>query len=250
MTSFKRKPNRTRIAIHTAIGVAIALTAPLAQADITGNIGVVSKYVLRGITNSAENNGAATQGGFDWSHPSGIYAGYWGSNLSYGNTTTTTGFENDLYAGYKLKAGPVGLNFGAIHYAYTQVADADATEALVAASIGPATFGVKYLLDNVVWGNKGDMYWTLDVAQALPSDFTLAGTLGYYVYDKSDPGTAGTIPAGTTKTSSAFRHVNLTLSHPIINKTTTMGVTYIVGGKDRTETKQHDAVVLSLSTTF
>ena len=232
------------------LAAALVLATPLAQADITGNIGVVSKYVLRGITSNAENDGAAVQGGFDWSHASGLYAGYWGSNLDYGNATSATGFENDLYAGYKFKAGNVGLNAGVIYYYYTEVEDSDAPEAIASVGMGPLTLGVKYLLDDVVWGNQGDMYWTLDYAQALPAKFSLGASLGYYVYDDSDPGTPGTIAAGTTTESSAFRHLNLTLSHPIINDAATMSLTYIVGGEDRTGADQKDAMVLAVSTTF
>jgi len=52
--------------LTAAVGMAVAgLTAPLAaQAEITGNIGVFSKYVLRGITNAPESDVPAVQGGF------------------------------------------------------------------------------------------------------------------------------------------------------------------------------------------
>lgn len=236
----------------TAGGLAAALTlaTPLAQADITGNIGVVSKYVLRGITSNAQNDVTAVQGGFDWSHASGLYAGYWGSNLDYGNATSVTGFENDIYGGYKFKAGDVALNAGVIYYYYTEVEDSDAPEAVLSVGLGPLTLGAKYLLDDVVWGNQGDTYLTLDYAQALPATFNFAASLGYYVYDESDPGAPGTIAPGTTTESSAFRHLNLTVSHPIMKDAATMGLTYIVGGKDRAGNDQKDAVVLGLSTTF
>lgn len=236
--------------LSLAVGVAVAAAVPMtASADLTGNIGVVSKYVLRGITNNAENDGTAVQGGLDFT-AGGFYLGYWGSNLDYGNTATATGFENDIYAGYKFGLGPVTLNVGAIYYYYTEVDDSDAPEAVLAASFGPVTLGVKYLADDVVWGNQGDMYLTADFAQALPANFNFGASLGYYVYDDSDPGEPGTIPAGTTTEDSAFRHLNLTISHPIAKDSATMSVTYIVGGKDRTGTDQKDAVVLGLSTTF
>ena len=55
----------------------------VAHADVTGNIAVVSKYVLRGITNDTESDTATLQGGFDYAHSSGVYVGYWGSGLDY-----------------------------------------------------------------------------------------------------------------------------------------------------------------------
>jgi uncharacterized protein (TIGR02001 family) len=228
------------------------LVAMPAQADLTGNIGVVSKYVLRGITNSnslgTENDGAAVQGGLDWSHSSGVYLGYWGSSLGYGDASKpnpqTTGFESDIYGGYKFKAGPVALDVGLIQYLYTAIGDADGLEAVVNAGIGPVTVGVKYLTGDVVWGNKGDIYTTVGYTQALPSDFKLAGVLGYYVYKDSGE----FIPA--TVESSAFRHVDLKLSHPLGKTGADMSLTYIVGGKDRQGLDQSNAIVLGLSTGF
>lgn len=244
------------------LAVAFAFAAPLAQADITGNIGVVSKYVLRGISNtasgSAENDGTAVQGGLDWSHKSGVYVGYWGSNLDYVTTSpgqtanSGNGFENDLYAGYKAKLGPVTLTAGAIYYYYLNMDEGNAAEIVGNVGFGPVSAGLKYLTKDVFWGNQGDIYWTVDYAQPLPSDFTFGASLGYYTYDDSDPGTASNlkIAAGTTTESSAFRHLNLTISHPVANKAATMAVTYIIGGEDRSGRDQDDQIVLGLSTTF
>jgi len=237
--------------LTAAVGMAVAgLTAPLAaQAEITGNIGVFSKYVLRGITNAPESDVPAVQGGLDYSHASGFYAGYWGSSLSYGGRMTEggtypNGFENDVYAGYKLKAGPVELNFGAIYYLYTQITDADAAEAVVAATFGPVTVGAKYLTKDVAWGNQGDTYFTVDFGQDLPSEFKFAAQLGYYLYTDS----GDYIP--TTSESSAFRHLNLGISHPLGKTGATMGLTYIIGGKDRQGVQQTNAVVLAVTTGF
>ena len=239
-------------AVSTAIGLAIAAAAApvAAESTITGNIGVVSKYVLRGIPNHAEHDSTAVQGGVDYAHGSGLFAGYWGSNLDYGDASSNTGFENDFYGGYAFTAGPVSMKAGLTYYLYSNVDDSNAPEAFFSATYGPVTFGAKYLLDDVIWGNKGDTYLTLDYAHALPKGFNFAATLGYYLYDDSDPGEPGTIAPGTTTENGAFRHLNLTVSHPIINDKTTMGVTLIIGGKDRSGVEQKDTVVLGLTTTF
>ncbi|WP_353888181.1 TorF family putative porin, partial [uncultured Acinetobacter sp.] len=44
--------------------------APASEHTISGNIGVLSSYNLRGITNVPENSGATIQGGLDYSHAS------------------------------------------------------------------------------------------------------------------------------------------------------------------------------------
>lgn len=247
---FTKKVTSLRM-LSVAVAASVAgLAAPLAaQADVTGNIGVFSKYVLRGITNAPENDGAAVQGGLDYSHSSGVYVGYWGSSLGYANRTSDSatfpnGFESDIYAGYKVKLGPVELNAGVIYYTYTQVLDSDAAEVVLAAGFGPVTVGAKYLTKDVAWGNTGDTYFTVDFAQDLPSEFKFAAQLGYYLY--TDDGDF--IP--TTAENSGFRHLNLMLSHPFGKTGATMGITYIVGGEDRQGVKQENAVVLALTTGF
>lgn len=248
-----------RLTAH-GLAASLALAAPLAQADITGNIGVVSKYVLRGISSplpfAAESDGPAVQGGLDWSHASGIYLGYWASSLDYSVTaasatqTTVSGVENDIYGGYKAKLGPVTLIAGAIYYYYLNMDGGNAVEVVGNVGVGPVVFGVKYLTKDVFWGNKGDMYWTADYAQPLPSDFTFGASLGYYVYDNSDPGTDLKVSTGATTEDSGFRHLNLTVSHPVANKAATMAVTFIIGGEDRSGFDQDNQVVLGLSTAF
>jgi uncharacterized protein (TIGR02001 family) len=237
--------SRRLLSLTLAGTVAGLVVATPAQADITGNIAVVSKYVLRGITNSPENNGTAVQGGLDYAHSSGLYLGYWGSNLSYADPgVSASGFENDLYGGYKFKAGPVDLNFGLIYYLYNQIGHADTAELLVAAGVGPVTFGAKILTQDVAWGNQGDIYWTVDYTQPLPKDFKLAGTLGAYTYKDSGK------YIDSSSESTAFRHLNLALSHPLGKTGADMAVTYIIGGKDRQGAMQSNAIVLGVSAGF
>ena len=61
--------------------------APAAEAaasphTLTGNVGLFSSYRFRGIDQTAGK--PALQGGFDYSHASGIYVGNWNSNVSSG----------------------------------------------------------------------------------------------------------------------------------------------------------------------
>lgn len=97
------------------LACAAVLGAPTAMAGVTGNAGVVSEYLFRGIEQSG---GAAVQGGIDYAHDSGLYLGTWASNT--GGPAAAGGTEVDLYGGFALKAGPVGLDFGAIYYLYNE----------------------------------------------------------------------------------------------------------------------------------
>ncbi|HXF07081.1 MAG TPA: TorF family putative porin [Candidatus Acidoferrales bacterium] len=234
----------------TALGV-LSLTAQSAHAAVTGNIGVFSKYVLRGVTNDAESDDPALQGGFDYTHDSGFYVGYWGSSLDYnyetnGDTTAKTGFENDFYFGYAPTIGDVTFNIGLIQYYYISVDDSDLTEALLGVSYKGAYAKMQYLLNDGVWGNSGDIYWTAGYSFPLPSDFTFAIDLGYYTYDDNDNDELGAV----TLQDSGFRHANFTLSHPIGETGATMAVTYIIGGETRDEVDQGDTMVFSIKYAF
>jgi len=267
-----------------ALAVSALATPMVAQAELSGNIGVYSAYVLRGITAAEsfgyENDGAAVQGGLDWSADnSGWYVGYWGSSLSYtsdptidtyddnGNVTGSVdgclkaddcpavGFENDIYAGYSGTAGDFGYDVGLIYYYYIGVMEANGLEVKLSGSWKGATLGVNYLTNDVAWGNTGDMYWTLGYDFSLPKDFTLGATLGYYMYEKSgkyvppsrpDPDSVLTLGAK----SSAFRHLTLSLSHPIASSGFDMNLDWIIGGEDRYGISQPMTFVLGVSSGF
>jgi len=113
---------------------------PSAQAEISANVAVTTDYVWRGISQNQED--PALQGGFDYAHESGFYAGIWGSNVSFGGAST----ELDLYGGWgtELDNG-VGLDFGVIRYVYTgsdAASDNDFTEYY--AGLSYAGFGFIY----------------------------------------------------------------------------------------------------------
>ena len=86
--------------------------------SVTTNIGFVSDYYTRGVSQSWHK--PAVQGGFDVTHSSGFYAGVWGSNVTP-NTYPDANVELDAYAGYNGSvAGVEGLGYtvGAIGYFY------------------------------------------------------------------------------------------------------------------------------------
>jgi len=235
--------------LSTAVASALALgaLAPAAQAEVSlsGNIGVVSDYVLRGITAATESDGPAVQGGFDMEHSSGFYAGYWASSLGYGSDNLTTTVENDFYAGFAGSAGEFSYDIGAIYYYYMDDSDASGGEFVAGIGWGPVTLGMKYLLQDVTWGNEGDIYWTLGMELPVPStQFTFSAVAGYYTYEDSGK----YIPS--TEKSGAFRHLDLSLSHPIGDSGADMFITYVVGGDDRGGVDQKDKIVLGLTYGF
>lgn len=100
-----------------------AAAAPASPHTFTANVGLVSDYRFRGISQTFKQ--AAIQGGFDYSHSSGLYAGTWASNVYGGSNTAGFGVnyfngsaEIDLYGGYKWSYGDIGLDVGVLAYMY------------------------------------------------------------------------------------------------------------------------------------
>jgi len=68
----------------------------------SANVALMSNYVFRGITYT--QNRPAIQGGFDYAHESGFYAGVWGTNVSH-KAINGASLELDLYGGYTRNFG-------------------------------------------------------------------------------------------------------------------------------------------------
>ena len=84
---------------------------------ISANVGMVSEYFFRGITQTDKK--FAVQGGLDFAHNSGIYIGFWGSNVDFGDGDEASA-EVDIYGGWSGELGKskVTLNIGGIYYLY------------------------------------------------------------------------------------------------------------------------------------
>ncbi len=110
-------------AFAPALAFAQAAPAPTPEHTLTGNVGVYSQYIFRGLTQT--NGDPALQGGFDYSHSSGFYLGTWMSNISWlTDSRASTGYtssslEMDFYGGYKgTFGGDFGFDVGLLQYYY------------------------------------------------------------------------------------------------------------------------------------
>ncbi len=176
----------------------LALTAgSAAMADLSYNIGAVSDYRVRGITQTA--NQPSIQGGIDYSHASGFYAGAWAaSNLKWikeFNGATKGDYEVDLYGGYKSEIMP-GLSYdvGAITYQYPGNDSGDAaspggstslTNATTYEIYGALTYKIVTLKYNQSVGDflgvrdsNGSRYWDLSANFDLGSGYALVPHVG------------------------------------------------------------------------
>ena len=111
----RTKPLATALAALATIAAAGAAHA--GDGPFTANVGLVSDYAYRGWSQTDER--PALQGGFDYAHDSGLYAGVWGSNVSWlsdANTDVSNSLELDLYGGYKGTVGAIGYDVGLLQY--------------------------------------------------------------------------------------------------------------------------------------
>jgi uncharacterized protein (TIGR02001 family) len=189
--------------------VAAALAAPMAvmaQAKapesphtFTGNVGLFSQYIFRGLTQTDRK--PALQGGFDYAHASGFYAGLWGSNVSWLTDSTaynggSYSLEIDTYLGFKMPVGDFTFDVGFLRYNYpgslppgglpAGAAKADTNELYAAVTWKFATLKYSYSLGDTfgVDNARGSDY--LDLTATLPigdTGFSLIGHVGRQTYD-------------------------------------------------------------------
>ncbi|MCX7143420.1 MAG: TorF family putative porin [Proteobacteria bacterium] len=115
-----------RILIALSLAAGLVLPALAAAADpapvaasphtFTGNFGLYSEYRFRAIAQTFKK--PAIQGGFDYSHASGLYLGNWNSNVNEGAGYPGSNLEMDFYGGWKPTWGDWGLDIGGIYYSY------------------------------------------------------------------------------------------------------------------------------------
>lgn len=189
-----------------APGVVLAQAAaePASPHTLTANVGVVSDYLFRGISQTKGN--PAIQGGVDYSHSSGFYAGTWLSSISWvsdaqGGTTPT---EIDVYGGYKSTfAEDFGYDLGVISYNYpgggrnkSLYVSPDTVE--VYGALSWKWFTAKYshvVSQNFVgWGTSGDdstysrgsHYIELNAAYDLGDGWGISAHVGHQKVKNSD----------------------------------------------------------------
>ncbi|MCA3239403.1 MAG: TorF family putative porin [Curvibacter sp.] len=175
----------------------LALTAgSAAMAQLAYNVGVVSDYRYRGI--SQTKNGPALQGGVDFAHASGFYVGAWASTIEWikeaGKAAsppvdTKGSVELDLYGGYK---GTITKDFaydvGYLRYEYVGNTydkipgnkNANTDEAYGALTYGPLTFKYSYAFSNLFGyaDSKGSTYADLSATFDLGNGFTFVPHIG------------------------------------------------------------------------
>ena len=192
-----RKLTRNLVLAGMASMPAVLSSAPATAADasphtLTANVALVSNYIFRGLTQTFGK--PAIQGGMDYAHSSGIYAGLWASSIS-SHQYAGGSSEIDYYFGYNGKlAGDWGWTAGFYGYYYPGASYKNATNATVAdesynteeVNAGVSWKWVSLKLSSTISdffgantktgytsGSSGSTYLDLTANVPLPNDYTL-----------------------------------------------------------------------------
>lgn len=208
------RSRRTLLLLAPLVVLGSALAPPV-QAQATANIGVVSNYLWRGVTQT--DDGPAAQGGFDYSSKGGFLVGAWVSNVRFMGLEETTVLkpgpegpveavlttetaldptvEVDLYSGYEGSAGSFSYKGLFTYYLFPNGGDVDLLELGASGEYEASesvSFGVS--VNYTLWGeagndlpfNAGDLYAEANAAFTLPDDFGIGVTYGYYSFHDAD----------------------------------------------------------------
>ena len=169
-----------KLSLAAAVLATTVVTAQASEVGVSANMALTSNYVWRGMTQTHES--PAIQGGIDVDYM-GVYAGVWGSNISWTETVESS-LEADLYAGYANSVGDFSYDVGFIAYTYPNVMDEmNFGEAYVSLGydFGVVSVGASYAL-GVEIGDTEDIPDNIEasVSVPLPADITLDAAYGMY----------------------------------------------------------------------
>ncbi|HED36580.1 MAG TPA: hypothetical protein ENJ08_20475 [Gammaproteobacteria bacterium] len=137
---------RNRFVLSTVVSSVMMGVSGVSVAGVSANLGIASQYYFRGVQ---QTTGAAAQGGVDYNHDSGLYAGLWGSNVGgheVADPASTDddplGIEVDYYLGYNGVLQDFSYGIGYTLYTYTGDFDTEYSE--VNFSAGYSMFSLEF----------------------------------------------------------------------------------------------------------
>jgi uncharacterized protein (TIGR02001 family) len=164
--------------------------APEPDYTLAFNVGVVSDYRFRGISQSRLD--PALQGGIDFSHKSGIYLGMWASTIKWLKDIPGGDgpVEIDFYGGYKGTITEMfSYDLGILRYQYPKEnfsTSPNTTELYGALTFGPATIKYSQAVTNETFGvadSKGSSYIEAAATFDLGSGWAVVPHVGYQRID-------------------------------------------------------------------
>ena len=193
----KKLSLRTALVGTVVAGSTAVSAVELAGGSVSANLGVVSNYYFRGVTQT--DDGAAIQGGLDWAHEAGFYLGTWASNIDFGSDQKASA-EVDLYGGYDFKLGDFDLGVNTIYYWYPDAGRAGNAQGKGFTELDYWEIGgsvgwqwLKAGLQYTVWGEPedgafqdGDVYLYASADYEIAESWGVGAEIGRYEFDDDD----------------------------------------------------------------
>ncbi len=162
-----------------AFAVAASVLPSVAHADLAFNVGVVTDYRYRGISQTRVK--PALQGGVDFTS-GGLYVGAWASTIKWiEDAGGDASYELDLYGGYKgeITKG-VSYDIGVLRYQYPSTGVANTTEIYGAITYGPATVKYSHALTDTFGNPDSKSSYYLDLSAGFDvGGWTVTPHIGY-----------------------------------------------------------------------
>lgn len=157
--------------------------AQAAESTLAFNVGAVSDYRYRGISQSRLQ--PAVQGGFDYTDKSGFYVGAWGSTIKWiKDAGGDAPVELDLYGGYKGSAAGLAYDVGFLRYEFSGNKlrpNANTNEVYGAVTYGVFTAKYSHATSNLFGfaDSKNSGYLDLSATIDLGSGYSLVPHVGH-----------------------------------------------------------------------
>lgn len=168
----------------SAAALPVFADEPAPADPLSFNIGAVSEYRYRGISQSRLK--PALQGGIDYAHSSGFYIGTWASTIKWVKDAGGDGsVEIDVYGGYKTEIAPgLTADVGVLQYYYPSnklSTSANTFEVYGALSYGPVTAKYSHGTTNLfgVPDSKNSGYLDVSATFDIGDGMTLTPHVGH-----------------------------------------------------------------------
>ncbi len=179
-------PHLVAAAVLAASTTTLAQTAAAPEHTVAYNIGITSQYLYRGLSQS--NYRPALQGGVDYSHASGFYAGVWASSITWLKDfgVSKAKVEIDTYVGFKNTVGDFTYDVGYLRYNYPGSTNAgfpkaNTDEIYIAGTFKEYTLKYSHGLSNVfaTADSKNTTYIDFTAAFPLADGFSVTAHVGH-----------------------------------------------------------------------
>jgi len=158
-----------------ALALSFVASGPVFAGELSGDVGVVSDYVFRGVSQSDEN--PTVQAGLTFTFDSGFYVGTWASQVDFNSEAD---FELDLFAGYGFTlSDDIAADIQVLRYVYPDEGALNYYELIGSLTFNDVLTTTLAYSDDIYNAGVDGYYASISYDVGLPNEFTLSPQLGY-----------------------------------------------------------------------